>query len=142
MAGTFYPAGKVHIYPSILKQLPEREFLCGMAETIKHACLGDSGLFSLLSSRQDEIMKREPAVLEEMLHCSITVKADVVREDLRETGRKGPSSTWGIQFAHALESVYNLSEQKHGEAVAWGVVKAMHPGGKAGCDRSRLCPGG
>ncbi len=136
MVGTFYPAGKVSIYPAALSSLSDREYLCGLAETIKHACLGDRELFDLLENRRDAVLARSPSVLEEMLGRSIAVKVDVVRQDLREAGKRA-SLNLGHTFAHALESVYELSGQRHGEAVAWGILRAMELGLRLGISDER-----
>ena len=40
MIGTFYPAERVFLCPEFISSLPQKEYLCGMAEVIKTAILG------------------------------------------------------------------------------------------------------
>ena len=105
--------------------------LLGLAENIKHACLGDESLFRILEERKNEILEKEPAVLSEMIGKSVAVKAAVVEQDLTETGIRAHLNL-GHTFAHALESVRNLTGSSHGEAVAWGLAMAVKTGVELG----------
>ena len=131
MIGTFYPARDVRIYPSYLATLPQREFLSGLAEVIKAGLLGDPELVSLLEDRREAVLAREPSVVAELIERAVAVKVQVVNEDLREGGRRAILSL-GHTFAHALESVALLGRYSHGEAVAWGIGRAMVLGGALG----------
>ena len=123
MAGTFYPAERICIAVSVLKSLPEREFRSGMGEVIKTALLGDTALLDMLSSRKERILERDPGLMEETVRRCILVKARIVEEDLRETGRRAFLNL-GHTFAHAVEAVSGYKLWSHGEAVAWGLVQA------------------
>jgi len=102
-----------------------------LAETIKHACLGDETLFEILERDREKIMARDPDVLCRIIERSVMVKAGIVSKDLKETGVRAYLNL-GHTFAHALESILSLKESRHGEAVAWGLVKAMETGLKLG----------
>jgi 3-dehydroquinate synthase len=125
--GTFYPAREVRIVPEVLKSLSEREYFSGLAEVIKHALLQEGDLIKLIVEQREEIIRRNPAVLEELIRQSLLVKKSYIEEDPLEKGIRGHLNL-GHTFAHALESSGNFSKWTHGEAVAWGIHKAMETG--------------
>jgi 3-dehydroquinate synthase len=129
--GSFYPAEEVVVSSGFLETLPEREYLNGMAEVIKHALLADGELYRLLREERQRVLDRDTAVLDEILHRSLEVKARYVEEDPKERGIRGHLNL-GHTFGHALESVSGLSGRSHGEAVAWGIAKAMAAGAEMG----------
>lgn len=131
MIGTFYPAEKIVIDPSVLQTLPRNELRAGMAENIKHACLGGEDLFHLLEEGRESILGKDLDTVSEMIRRSIEVKAGIVEKDLTETGIRAHLN-FGHTFAHALESIENMEGSGHGEAVAWGVAMAVNTGLKLG----------
>ncbi|HXW60637.1 MAG TPA: 3-dehydroquinate synthase [Myxococcota bacterium] len=112
LIGSFHMPKAVIIDPSLLLSLPKEEYACGMAETIKHAIIGDKELFYELLSLSD-ISLLERAVL---------VKVRAVIEDPYEHHRRAHLNL-GHTFAHAIEkaSDYRI---KHGQAVAIGLMLA------------------
>lgn len=132
LVGTFYPAEEVRICPALLKTLPEREYLSGMAEVIKHGMLEpEDGLWYMLKSRREEILERREAVLADLIPLAIKVKTHIVSEDLREKGQRAFLNL-GHTFAHALESATRFSVWTHGEAVIWGILRALDLGERMG----------
>lgn len=131
MVGTFYPAAEVRIAIDVLRTLPEREFRSGLAEVIKGAMLADADLFSILEQRRDQVMARDERLLEEMVRRSIAVKAHIVAADPTERGIRAHLNL-GHTFAHAVESAVGLGSWTHGEAVAWGIARAMDAGVRTG----------
>ena len=131
LVGTFYPADEVRICPCLLETLPENEFLSGMAEVIKHALLAPEGLMDIVRGEREAVLAREPDVLERLIPMALKVKTSIVSEDLRE---KGPRAflNFGHTFGHALEVATNFSRWSHGEAVAWGMLKAFDLGERLG----------
>lgn len=125
--GTFYPAREVRIIPEMIQSLPEREYRSGLAEVIKHALLSDEDLFSLLLENADLIKKREPELLEEIIFRSLKIKSWFIQKDPLDKDIRGYLNL-GHTFGHALESLGKLSQWTHGEAVAWGLNKAMEAG--------------
>lgn len=123
MVGSFYPARRVLINPEFLNTLSQREFLCGLAEVIKTALLADRTLLEILEKRKDEVLKRDPMLVKELITHCILVKSRIVQEDLREGGIRACLNL-GHTFGHALETVSGFSTISHGEAVAWGISKA------------------
>jgi len=132
LVGTFYPASEIRIWPGFLATLPHREFQSGLAEVIKHAFLADEALLSLLETRSDAVLAKDPAVLDEVVRRAIMVKVGVVERDLRETGERAFLNL-GHTFGHALEAALGLDGRwTHGEAVAWGMARAFRLGVRLG----------
>ena len=154
LAGAFYPAEIVYIPVNTLSSLSEKEWKSGMAELIKTAILaGDDFLDELIMSaanqkkdlpdkkesnhREKKGLQTKPSVSSVLKNSSIinlieravTYKGSIVSEDFREAqGGKRKLLNLGHTFAHALESAAGLGSVSHGEAVAWGIVRACKLG--------------
>jgi 3-dehydroquinate synthase len=124
LVGTFYPAEELVIWPPALATLPPRELRCGLAEAIKTALLGDADLLELLRDRRADLLRAEPQVLGQTVRRCLAVKGRIVENDLRERGGRAALNL-GHTFAHALESATGFHRYRHGEAVAWGLVRAL-----------------
>jgi len=122
--GSFYPAREVRVFPEVLQSLPNKEYASGLAEVIKQALLRDPDLLELLQHRKAEIDKRRPEILSELIYKSQIVKKWYIEQDPYEKGVRGHLNL-GHTFGHALESIRGLGEWSHGEAVAWGIGRAM-----------------
>lgn len=128
LVGTFYPAHELRIWPGALATLGDRDYRSGLAEAIKHAFLVDAHLLELLENRREAVLSREPSVLEELVFRAVLVKVGVVERDLRETGERAFLNL-GHTFGHALEAVMGFDGSwTHGEAVCWGIVRALELG--------------
>lgn len=127
MVGSFYPAEEVRLWLPALSSLPAEEYLSGLGEIFKAALLrDDNGLLELLETRKEDLLNRDPELLRSVLRRAVAVKADIVEEDFKETGRRAFLNL-GHTFAHALETVSGFS-RKHGHAVVWGIDRALHLG--------------
>ncbi|GEM_PF-563355 len=122
--GSFYPAREVRVFPEVLQSLPKKEYASGLAEVIKQALLRDPALLELLQHRKKEIEKRSPELLSELIYRSQIVKKWYIEQDPYEKDVRGHLNL-GHTFGHALEAVSGLGEWSHGEAVAWGIGRAM-----------------
>jgi 3-dehydroquinate synthase len=131
MVGSFYPAGEIKIFISSLRSLSQREYRNGLAEVIKTALLGDQKLYDILSNRRERILSRDPELLVEVVRSCIALKGSLVEKDLREEGVRAQLNL-GHTFGHALESAVGFRGWSHGEAVAWGIGKAMDLGLRLG----------
>jgi 3-dehydroquinate synthase len=126
LAGTFYPAEVVWMPVSSLDTLPEREWKSGMAELLKTAIL-EGGEFlnlarTLLESRKE---------LASCIARAAAFKGRIVEADPWETAGTGNTRAilnLGHTFGHALEAASGLGALSHGEAVAWGMVRACELG--------------
>ena len=119
LLGAFYQPKRVYIDPSLLKTLPEREFISGIAEVIKYGVIYDRGFFEYLERNVDEIRSLNEEKLYHIIRTSCLIKKSVVEEDPRDENKRAILN-YGHTPAHALE---RLSGYKclHGEAVSVGM---------------------
>ncbi len=127
LVGSFYPASRICIDVTCLRSLPERDYRSGLGEVIKTAIIGDAELFRLLEDRSREVLVRDRDVVQQVVRRCLAVKGRIVEEDPREAGRRAVLNL-GHTFGHALESASGFSGWTHGEAVAWGIGRAMAAG--------------
>lgn len=120
IVGVFNPPRFVIMDFEVLRSLPAREVLCGAAEIIKHALIGDAGLFGRLERGWPGLLALEPGMVEEAVTRSVELKSRIVGLDEREAGERRKLN-FGHTLAHALEKTAGLS---HGEAVGLGMAFA------------------
>lgn len=121
MIGAFHQPRLVWIDTATLHTLPAREILCGLAEIIKHALIADSQYFSFLEAHWQDLLQREQAALVKTIHRSCEIKAAIVAEDERESGRRALLN-FGHTVGHALEAATHFRKLRHGEAVLLGMI--------------------
>ena len=120
LVGTFNQPEFVICDPYLLKTLPEKEVLCGLAEVVKHALIRDPQLLAFLEKNSFGIQNLEAEVIERLVSDSVAIKADVVNQDEKESGIRRILN-FGHTFGHAVEHMQRIS---HGEAVSIGMVIA------------------
>lgn len=125
LIGAFHQPRLVLIDPQVLKTLPVREFRAGVAEVIKYGVIWDKPLFERLeaAARLDDFEQVSDELVQYMLEHSCQAKADVVSQDVKESGIRAILN-YGHTIGHAVESLTGYSEINHGEAVAIGMVAA------------------
>ncbi len=121
LIGSFYPPRAVCTDISLLRSLPEREYLCGLSEIVKAGVIEDTALFALIESEVEAIRRRDEQVLTSMIERAIAVKVRVVQEDPTERGVRAILN-FGHTIGHALETVTDYEQYSHGEAVAIGMA--------------------
>lgn len=119
LIGCFKQPRAVFIDPNFLVSLPASEIRNGMAEVIKHAVIGDKGLFKFLEKKREAILNLEEKPLLKMLKRSIKVKKALVMADEHENGVR-VFLNYGHTIGHALESASNYAIP-HGQAIAIGM---------------------
>ena len=117
--GAFHHPKKIFIDLAFLKTLPEREFLYGLAETIKHSLIADPALFAFLEEHAEDILKRDPVLLQEMIYRSCSIKKGVIERDPYEEGYRRILN-FGHTTGHALETLSGY-RCPHGQAVIMGM---------------------
>jgi 3-dehydroquinate synthase len=136
LIGAFHQPRLVLADLGVLASLPRRELICGYAEVIKYGLLGDLGFFEWLEAHGAAVLSLDEAALSHAVRRSVEMKAEIVAEDERETGRRALLNL-GHTFAHALEAETGFGEAlKHGEAVGIGMALAFRFSAKLG-----VCPG-
>jgi len=122
MVGAFHQPSLVFINYSTLKSLPEREFLSGMGEVIKHGLIKNKEEFYWLTENCNGIKAIEDNIIEHLLAESIKVKQKVVESDPMEKGERALLN-FGHTIGHAIEKRMNFT-LFHGECVSIGAVLA------------------
>ena len=120
LVGTFYQPRAVLCDPAYLKSLPAREYTSGLGEVVKYGMIYDAGFFEFIEKNIPGILRRDPEVLEEIVHRSVQIKAAVVGQDERESGLRAILN-YGHTIGHALEAAGGFESLSHGEAVAIGM---------------------
>ena len=123
LVGAFYQPSVVAIDTDTLTTLPDRELSAGLAEVIKYGAIVDTDFFAWLEDNMTALVSRDPAALATAIERSCELKAIVVAEDERESGRRAILN-FGHTFAHAIEHCMGYGEWLHGEAVAVGMGMA------------------
>ncbi len=125
LVGAFYQPRRVLADISLLATLPMRELRAGYAEIVKYGLLGDARFFDWLEANHSHILAGDSAALIDAVRHSCQMKADIVAEDERESGRRALLNL-GHTFAHAFEAEAGYDGRLlHGEAVAAGLGLAF-----------------
>lgn len=124
MIGAFYPARALYVYPDFVQSLNEREYRSGFAEAFKTALLYDKKMFAEISKKRELIKKRDKAFVFKMIQACAKAKARVVQKDMTEKNIRMQLNL-GHTFGHALETCAGLGKIAHGDAVAWGIGRAL-----------------
>jgi 3-dehydroquinate synthase len=123
LVGTFHQPRAVLIDPEVLSSLSEREYRAGLYEAIKCGVIGNPSLFATFETNREQILKRQPDIVERLIAESVRLKAHVVSVDEKENGLRRVLN-FGHTIGHALEAETNYRTLLHGEAVAWGMIAA------------------
>ncbi len=123
LIGTFSEPLETIVDVGWLESLPNREYLSGYAEMVKHGLIGDSEYFyHLLSTNIDED-------IENKVKRSIEIKSKIVEYDPRESGRRKVLN-FGHTIGHALEAQSIRSDKQevlpHGYAIMYGMVAELY----------------
>lgn len=122
LIGSFYQPRAVWIDPLVLRTLPRREWVAGLAEVIKYGIIADESFFSYLQRHMPDLLKQVPKVVATVVKRSCEIKAGVVSADERESGRRRILN-YGHTIGHALEALGGYQSLVHGEAVGIGLVQ-------------------
>jgi 3-dehydroquinate synthase len=125
LVGCFYPPQQVVADVELLRTLPQRELRAGIYESIKAGLIRDAALFHFIESHREAIDRGDPVSLEKMVAASIGIKAEVVNQDERELGVR-MILNFGHTLGHAIEAASGYRVLLHGEAIAWGMIAALH----------------
>jgi 3-dehydroquinate synthase len=120
LIGAFAQPRAVVIDPLLLRTLPPRQLRNGWAELLKHGFILDEALVRDLEAAS---IDGPPLMSADLIARSVAIKAAVVSEDERESGRR-TLLNYGHTIGHAIEAVTNYETYLHGEAVAIGMRAA------------------
>lgn len=123
LVGCFYQPKLVFIDVQVLKELPDKQLKAGLAEVIKYGLIMDAEFLSYIDKNMQEITKRNPEILTEIVKRSCQIKARIVEMDEKDKGIRAILN-YGHTIGHALESLSKYREYSHGEAISIGMVGA------------------
>jgi 3-dehydroquinate synthase len=121
MFGAFHQPKKVYIDVSLLKTLPNKELMNGLAEVVKHALIQDSKLFDYVTKNLDKIVAKDESILIKVIKISCEIKAEIVEKDEKESGLR-KLLNYGHTLGHAIETLTQYKKYSHGEAIGIGMV--------------------
>jgi 3-dehydroquinate synthetase len=109
--------------------LPERQYIEGMAEMVKHGVALSYGYLVRLELYASDLLRREPVALTKAIEESAEIKSAIVQIDEREGAHdERIRLNYGHTIGHALEAVTGYGTWLHGEAVAAGMMVAARIG--------------
>jgi len=124
LIGAFHSPIEVIIDPQWLTTLGDRDFAAGLAEVVKCGFIRDPQILALIAGKSISDIRTSRDLTVELIHRAISVKADVVSSDFKESFER-EILNYGHTFGHAVElaSKYSL---RHGECVSIGMVFVAH----------------
>lgn len=125
LIGTFDQPKAVIIDVDTLKTLPQREFLSGFAEIIKHGIIKDKKYFDKVTNKKPLDFNEEELI--DIIKESCEIKAAVVENDEKESGLR-KIVNFGHTIGHAIEAISLTTDNPylHGEAISIGMVVEAH----------------
>ena len=122
LIGAFHQPIAVLADIDVLKTLPEREFISGLAECIKHDIIRDADHFAWFEANVANVLSRDPQTLVDLVAHNVAIKARAVEADPFERGERAHLN-FGHTFGHGIERAadYTLT---HGECVGLGMIAA------------------
>jgi 3-dehydroquinate synthase len=120
LVGAFHPPAGVLCDLGTLETLPRNDFVAGLAEVIKCGFIADPVILDLVEADPEAATRPDGPAVRELIERAVTVKAEVVSQDLRESSLR-EILNYGHTFGHAIEQVERYS-WRHGAAVSVGMV--------------------
>lgn len=122
LIGAFHQPRMVLVDLDTMDTLPEREYLCGLAEVLKYGVTLDREFFDFISAEVNSLRMRNKKALLHIVARSCAIKASVVERDECESGLRAVLN-YGHTIGHAVETLAGYGSIKHGEAVAIGMAQ-------------------
>ena len=122
LVGAFHPPAGVLCDLDALDTLPADDLLAGLAEVVKCGFIADPAILDLIERAPEQAVDPRGAVVRELIERAVRVKAEVVSNDLRESGLR-EILNYGHTLGHAIEK-REAYGWKHGHAVAVGLIYA------------------
>jgi 3-dehydroquinate synthase len=135
LIGSFHHPLAVLTDIDLLRTLPRAELRAGLQESVKAGIIRSPSLFRFLETNADQVLAGDTHALAKVVTASVKVKADVVAADEKESGVR-MILNFGHTIGHAIEAATQYRKLLHGEAVAWGMIAALH----LSLSRGRITP--
>jgi 3-dehydroquinate synthase len=130
LVGAFHPPAGVLCDLGALETLPPHDFVAGLAEVVKCGFIADPEILDLIEGDVDGARRHDGPHTQELIERAIRVKAEVVSQDLRESGLR-EILNYGHTLGHAIERNERY-QWRHGAAISVGMVFAAELGRLAG----------
>jgi 3-dehydroquinate synthase len=122
MVGTILQPEFIFYDYSFLQTLPVKEWINGFAEIIKHACIRDALLFSVLEKYSLHEYQADKTLIADLIEKNVEIKSAIVTADEFEKGER-KLLNFGHTIGHAIENLHRIP---HGHAVSIGIVAACN----------------
>ncbi|BBX73973.1 3-dehydroquinate synthase [Mycobacterium shinjukuense] len=122
LVGAFHQPLAVLADLAMLQTLPRDEMICGMAEVVKAGFIADPVILDLIEADPQAALDPSGDVLPELIRRAVTVKAEVVAADEKESELR-EILNYGHTLGHAIERRERY-QWRHGAAVSVGLVFA------------------
>ena len=121
LIGTFNQPITVLCEIDFLSTLPDRTFLEGFGEIIKHGIVADKTYFDFVTSKKPR--EFNTSELSKIILGSINIKAKIVNDDEKEKGIR-KLINFGHTIGHGVEALSQNTDHplSHGEAISIGMV--------------------
>ncbi len=130
LVGAFHQPLAVLVDLATLETLPRNEIVAGMAEIVKAGFIADPVILDMIEADPEAALDPAGSVLPELIRRAVTVKAEVVAADEKESQLR-EILNYGHTLAHAIERRERY-RWRHGAAVSVGLMFAAELGRLAG----------
>lgn len=131
LVGAFHQPLGVAIDVSTLATLSSRTLVEGLGEIVKCGLIADGSILDALEADPQAVVSGDVETQVDLVVRAARVKAEIVAADEREGGRRAWLN-FGHTWAHVIEASTGYATFLHGEAVAVGMVVALHLGRRLG----------
>jgi 3-dehydroquinate synthase len=100
--------------------LTDRDFAAGLAEVVKCGFIADGKILDLMRGKSVSDVRRDLALVQELVERSVKVKSEVVSQDFKESFAR-EALNYGHTLGHAVELDCEYS-MRHGECVSIGMA--------------------
>ncbi|MFA5389371.1 MAG: 3-dehydroquinate synthase [Candidatus Omnitrophota bacterium] len=133
LAGAFYQPRLVFTDVSLLRSLPGKELISGLAEVVKYGIIKSPGLFKFIENNYRRILARDKDSLRRVIHECSLIKARIVEKDELDNKNARVALNLGHTIGHAIESAAGYRKSHtHGQAVALGILASIYMAEKMG----------
>ncbi len=119
LVGSFHEPAAVFVDTATLETVPRNELISGMAEVVKCGFIADPVILDLIEADPEAALDPSGDTIVELIRRSVQVKADVVGQDLKESGLREI-----LNYGHTLGHAVERREQyrwRHGAAISVGM---------------------
>ena len=123
LLGSFNAPKAIYICEKNLETLPKNQYYSGFGELLKIALINRPNLYQKIVNNMTFFLNCGMSV--EIIKEAIEGKLEIVNQDFYEKKDIRTYLNFGHTFAHALEAVLDFKDITHGQAVVWGIQKAL-----------------